>query len=91
MPFELGAKKAGLSLVRAFLHSVEGARPYLTFYLVLSQKQSEDATLLATSSRAIVMEKFQMFNVKLFLLSCRDLRRCFPMPRRQEMIDSFNN
>lgn len=27
MPFELGAKKAGLSLVRAFLHSVEGVRP----------------------------------------------------------------
>jgi hypothetical protein len=28
MPFELGAKKAGLSLVRAFLHSIEGVRPY---------------------------------------------------------------
>jgi len=30
MPFELGAKKAGLSLVHAFLHSVEGARPYIS-------------------------------------------------------------
>jgi len=86
MPFELGAKKAGLSLVRAFLHSVEGARPYLSFYLVLSQKQSEDATLSATSSRAIVTEKLPTFNVKFFLVSCLNLLRCFPMQRRQEMI-----
>lgn len=28
MPFEIGAKKAGLSLVRAFLHSIEGVSPY---------------------------------------------------------------
>jgi len=27
MPFELGAKKAGLSLVRGFLQSIEGIRP----------------------------------------------------------------
>jgi hypothetical protein len=31
MPFELGAKKAGLSLVRAFLHSIEGVNPYIFF------------------------------------------------------------
>ena len=29
MPFEIGAKKAGLNLVRAFLHSIEGVRPYI--------------------------------------------------------------
>jgi len=27
MPFELAAKKAGLSLVRGFLHSIEGLKP----------------------------------------------------------------
>jgi hypothetical protein len=38
MPFEQAAKKAGLSLVRAFLHSIEGVRPYFMAYSVVSAK-----------------------------------------------------
>jgi hypothetical protein len=34
MPFELGAKKAGLSLVRSFLHSIEGVKPYSSLHSV---------------------------------------------------------
>lgn len=57
MPFELGAKKAGLSLVRAFLHSVEGVRPYECTYVVLSPRKWSSATQLTTNSRTIVMER----------------------------------
>ena len=52
MPFELGAKKAGLSIVRAFLHSVEGVNPYCLPYPALLPPRSSSATQSLSSTRA---------------------------------------
>ena len=63
MPFELGAKKAGLSLVRAFMQSIEGVRPYIYNNLVVWVRQSLNATPLITNSRLIEMAKWSISEV----------------------------
>ena len=91
MPFELGAKKAGLSLVRAFLHSIEGTRPYILNNSAHFQKWSKNATQSATSTRPTATERWSQCKVNFERSSCRITRRCFPLQRRQKMIITNNN
>ena len=65
MPFELGAKKAGLSVVRAFLHSIEGVTPYCITYSALCQPKQSDATQSITSTRATRTAKLHQAQVYL--------------------------
>jgi len=64
MPFELGAKKAGLSLVRAFLHSIEGVRPYKQNYLEPYKSLSRNAIPSHIDSKPTVMAKSLTCKVK---------------------------
>lgn len=86
MPFELGAKKAGLSLVRAFLHSVEGARPYTHLHPALSHKLYKNAMPSITNSKPTAMEKWSTSKVPPHSPSHRIPRRRLPLPRRQKVI-----
>lgn len=63
MPFELAAKKAGLSVVRAFLHSIEGVKPYPVLYLEPSVKQPKDATQSAINTKSTTMERLYQCKV----------------------------
>lgn len=67
MPFELAAKKAGLSVVRAFLHSIEGVKPYINFYLELSVRLPKDAPQSAINTKNTSTER--LYRCKVFSFS----------------------
>lgn len=91
MPFELGAKKAGLSLVRAFLHSVEGVRPYPPLHPAPSSNPSRNAPSSTTSSSPTAMARLSTSNVLSLPPSHRVSRRRFPLPWGQKVISHQSN
>ena len=79
MPFELAAKKAGLSVVRAFLHSIEGVKPYINFYLEPSVRLPKDAPQSAINTKNTSTERLYRCKVLLFSsLVIETLEDAFP-------------
>ena len=81
MPFQLGAKKAGLSLVRSFLHSIEGVKPYPTHNPELWPPKSSGVTPSITNSKASAMARSSPLRVLPTSFSCYITGGCLPMPR----------
>ena len=91
MSFELGAKKAGLNLIRAFLHSVDGVRPYYPPHPAPSARPSSAATASSTSSRPTRTARSSAPAVPPSPLSRHQLGRRLPLPRRQQVIQPNTN